>query len=1183
MASVLAESAPLSQPSFSFIKPNPLDGRADSGSALPEKEVGEPMPVIDGPKKIFRRSLTPRLEYKALLSRAVFTYAWGRGDLGQLGLGVESNVDVPTLVKALAERNVVHAAAAEYHSAFLTSDGELYTSGSNDTGQLGVKGRESAAEPVRVAALDTYTITHVACGRGHTVAVTDQGALAAWGEGDQGQLGHRDAMGSTAPVQPKIVKGTRELRFVRVACGAAHTLALTGSGEVYSFGQGQLGALGHGDLETKPTPTLVDSLWGLAIVQVAAGENHSAALTVDGQIFTWGRNKYGQLGHSDGGTICRPTRLNGLSNEGVVHVACGGDHTLAITRKGELYTWGRGRWGQCGHGTTDDTFSPTLVTGLPKGVRVAHASAGTRHTLAVLEKGDVYGWGDGELCQLGPGVSGVQTTPVKLQGLPQDKRLLFLVAGGDHNIAVFSQSQQPDKTVDLEVVLEEVAERSERPHDGAEPMDTSEHPTTDAQPEPTPSTESTRPAESAPPSEPSSEPAAARSSSSDDRFAVAPFEQPRPLEHHGAGLRPITMPPLLQMLEADIKPGREMSILGNAIEDFFSSGGFLEFGFREHGPPQPEASTSGRDSETPPVDVEAIKRVYDRILKLYDTEMIQRLGNSTVRLLDGLAAHAATVPSERWAKIPLILMQSPLLGMKGLGDLSSRLFGLIAQLPHEVHFAYVRWFRTYPKDIFAGRFVRSAKNYIDTKQNMIAASEPPADDIAAAVMVLRLLYKANTLGGRPEILPYADFHSITVSQKAALREEYRRWRQVEGAPVSRTKRLVSYCQVPWLLTPEAKSEVLQGEANLQKTRELHNWQLGQIFGGNSAPFLILQVRRSHIVPDALAQLGHHTFDLKKPLKVVFVGEEAIDEGGVTKEFFQLVVRELFDVRFGMFTYDDESREFWFSQTSMESESEFHLVGIILGLAIYNSVILDVHLPLVVYKKLLGGKPTLEDLKDARPAVGRSLQKLLDFEGDVESAFGLDFQVSYENFGAEVIHDLITNGGQTPVTNANRQQYVELYVKYVLEESIQTQFDAFRRGFLQVCGGPALSLFRHEELELLVCGLPHFDFDALSKEARYEAGFTKDSPVIKWFWELVKAMSLDEKKKLLFFTTGSSRAPIGGLSELRFVVQRMGPDTDRLPTAHTCFNVLLLPEYATKEKLADRLHLAIKNAEGFGLQ
>lgn len=106
------------------------------------------------------------------------------------------------------------------------------------------------------------------------------------------------------------------------------------------------------------------------------------------------------------------------------------------------------------------------------------------------------------------------------------------------------------------------------------------------------------------------------------------------------------------------------------------------------------------------------------------------------------------------------------------------------------------------------------------------------------------------------------------------------------------------------------------------------------------------------------------------------------------------VRELFDVRFGMFTYDEESREFWFSQTSMESESEFHLVGIILGLAIYNSVILDVHLPLIVYKKLLGGKPSLGDLKDARPAVGRSLQKLLDFEGDVEGAFGLDFQVGF---------------------------------------------------------------------------------------------------------------------------------------------------------------------------------------------
>jgi len=163
------------------------------------------------------------------------------------------------------------------------------------------------------------------------------------------------------------------------------------------------------------------------------------------------------------------------------------------------------------------------------------------------------------------------------------------------------------------------------------------------------------------------------------------------------------------------------------------------------------------------------------------------------------------------------------------------------------------------------------------------------------------------------------------------------------------------------------------------------------------------------------------------------------------------------------------------------------------------------------------------------------------------------------------------------------RYVDLYVKYILENSINEQYNAFHTGFYQVCGGPALTLFRHEELELLICGLPHFDFDALERVTVYQNGFSKDSQVIKWFWELVKSMSLDEKKQLLFFTTGNDRAPVGGLGTLKFIIQRNGDDTDRLPTAHTCFNVLMIPNYSSKPKFENRLKIAIANSTGFGLQ
>lgn len=136
-------------------------------------------------------------------------------------------------------------------------------------------------------------------------------------------------------------------------------------------------------------------------------------------------------------------------------------------------------------------------------------------------------------------------------------------------------------------------------------------------------------------------------------------------------------------------------------------------------------------------------------------------------------------------------------------------------------------------------------------------------------------------------------------------------------------------------------------------------------------------------------------------------------------------------------------------------------------------------------------------------------------------------------------------------------------------------------FLLRC--PACRLLRHEELELLVCGLPHLDFADLEKGARYEAGYHAQHPTIRNFWSVLHELPIDAKKKFLFFTTGCDRAPVGGLSDLVMVIQRGGPDTDRLPTAHTCFNIMLLPEYSSRAKLKEKLLQAIENAHGFGLK
>ena len=135
---------------------------------------------------------------------------------------------------------------------------------------------------------------------------------------------------------------------------------------------------------------------------------------------------------------------------------------------------------------------------------------------------------------------------------------------------------------------------------------------------------------------------------------------------------------------------------------------------------------------------------------------------------------------------------------------------------------------------------------------------------------------------------------------------------------------------------------------------------------------------------------------------------------------------------------------------------------------------------------------------------------------------------------------------------------------------------------QVCGGQVLTLFRPDELELLICGCPVIDFYELEVAATYDEGYSHTHPTIIMLWRVVNEMTVEQKKAFLMFVTGSDRVPLKGLVHLTFIVQRHGEDSDRLPTALTCFNRLLLPEYSNREKLKERLIVAIENCKGFGL-
>lgn len=200
------------------------------------------------------------------------------------------------------------------------------------------------------------------------------------------------------------------------------------------------------------------------------------------------------------------------------------------------------------------------------------------------------------------------------------------------------------------------------------------------------------------------------------------------------------------------------------------------------------------------------------------------------------------------------------------------------------------------------------------------------------------------------------------------------------------------------------------------------------------------------------------------------------------------------------------------------------------------------------------------------------------------------QVSHEVDFEVVNHDLVPDGGSVAVTAANRDDFVHQYIEFLLNKRIAPQFEAFEKGFYRVCDRSMMGMFEScpSELEEVVCGrntLQTRDFEELKRSAVYEGNaISGDSEFIKWFWEVVLSFGETKQRRLLQFVTGNDRAPVGGLGSLvpQFKIVKNGEHSNRLPTAHVCFNVLLLPQYASKEWLADRLEKAIENDQGFGL-
>jgi ubiquitin-protein ligase E3 A len=483
-----------------------------------------------------------------------------------------------------------------------------------------------------------------------------------------------------------------------------------------------------------------------------------------------------------------------------------------------------------------------------------------------------------------------------------------------------------------------------------------------------------------------------------------------------------------------------------------------------------------------------------------------------------------------------------------------------------------------------------------TQLRVIKRSRVQVSDLLGACELLGILSHANEARCRRErhrIVPFESLYHHDVSDSIHVDSDYERWvrsQRREGQDI------FSFINYPFLLSPAAKSSYLSVDARLQ---QLHHARqaladgrrrglLGRARGDDDAanPHFVIEVSRANIVEETLQRIVNVSpkWQLKKPLKVKFKGEAGVDEGGVRKEFFQVMTRQLFTIDYGMFIEEAETNTLWFNHDSDASPVQWELLGSLLGLAIYNGIILDVQFPTVVYRQLTDEPPTLRDLAEFRPSVASSLKSVLDYSADdIEDVMCLDFTASYESWGEAKTQELIPGGAKIAVTQDNKHEYIRLYIKFVLVDLVNKQLGSFKRGFENVASGHIIDMFRPEEMELLVVGSKELDFAALREAAVFEEPYTPDTPVIQWLWEVVlDELTEDERRKFLAFTTGSDRAPIRGLGSVKMAISRAGPDSDHLPTAHTCFSHLLLPDYSSKDKLRNKLKAAIVESEGFGL-
>ncbi|VDK86681.1 unnamed protein product [Litomosoides sigmodontis] len=1010
-------------------------------------------------------------------------YVFGCGGDGQLGIRQNSGSSdaqmtlFPQLLYGAPAGQhgvtVKAVASGEKHTLFLAEDGKVWSCGSNYNGELGrggIKEGSSTIYPVHMPS--TVSIIQISAGRSHSMAVSDDGRLFAWGSNSHGQLAMScDILISDTPRRVPSLPET-----VQVACGASHTVSLNGSGRVFIWGQQSDGRIRH-------SPAEVDMFISIPVIQISAGNLFTMALTASGALYAWGKNEEGQLGDFTNKDVSNPSEVPNINS--VVAVECGDSHSIALTHEGLAFSCGSDSFGQLGCG--QPSRSHNCMRGITEmlGSHVTRIACGRCHTI-VVANGKMYTFGLNSNGQLGHGNTRNQITPRIIDSI---RNVASVFAGWDQSFC-------------LQIHTKHACEVLSGPSNY--------------------------------------------------------LQKPKYLS--------------LQRVRDLFAAGDKLTIIGE-LESVFSSLSSINASFLCENEKRYRCSASNNC-----LDLDHVVQASSIISENTDADQYAEI------MLTSL--DAAGMWDLSWEKITCLESLRVYLILPSLYLFSSPSYASVKSL----HLPFVRSIQLLRErdrkvlerwwSLFERRhFNRLVSALVKALEQLVEHEPSNTSDVIPFCSILSQL---NAINRSQKLIAYDKFYVHNLQKKVDMANDLAKWE------FSGQHDAFYWSNYPFLLNAELKTNLLQLEAHIQMQISMSTSGI-MILPFNislqSHPFFELSVHRDNIVDDAMiALLSLKEIELKKPLKVHFIGEEADDAGGVKKEFFMLLFQELLQSKYGMFTENEESHLIWFSGVETDPLS-FKLVGMLCALAIYNSVLVDFPFPLALYKKILDVPLELEDLSELSPAEGRSLRDLLDYEGDdIEEVFCLTFVISISLLGDSKDIELKTNGAEVPVNQKNKQEFVQLYIRKRLEEGcegeIRRQLCSFTEGFESVMQSKIMNFFQPQELMEMVVGNENYDWNLFRKNTEYKGIYHARHEAVLCFWEVFFELNIVQRKKFLQFLMGSTRIPIQGMSAVKMYIQPC--DEKALPVAHTCFNLLDLPNIVDRKEMRRRLLICLEHSHGFNL-